>query len=385
MIENIAAKAMAHLEGVIQKVTKPYVGVIDRPRNNAAADVAKKFKKVKGVQQVLPEGGTGVDYTVFAPDTTSRTKTTAPVMKFGLEDKARFVEVTGARQEAKAVKVCAELEAKAKAIADRKASSRIFSCEAEGCTAMYCREFYLRAHEDAGVHWYGKSNQLKYTMSRKDGEGNLVRTAPNQRVSPAIVRDMILTSAAAALVGVCGAGPGTRRHEGQLTATAGASPVAGAAITIDPIAAGYAMKAPAAKVCKKKKSKKFAFIVWVHGLGEKKVSGNGAVKVSPEQAEKVMRLVGTAEGAAKYPQEEYMAVTDGRKRFMLVELQDSYQLKGYLGKARADLVLMYDRALKKEQDEDAKRAESGLLAEEDVVYVDVDDDDEEFVPNDRLA
>ena len=45
------------------------------------------------------------------------------------------------------------------------------------------------------------------------------------------------------------------------------------------------------------------------------------------KAEKVMWLVGTQEGAARYPKETYMAVTDGKKRFTLVELQNSYHLK----------------------------------------------------------
>ena len=35
---------------------------------------------------------------------------------------------------------------------------------------------------------------------------------------------------------------------------------------------------------KLQQSEKLALIVWVHGLGEKKVSGDGAVKISPEQA-----------------------------------------------------------------------------------------------------
>ena len=86
------------------------------------------------------------------------------------------------------------------------------------------------------------------------------------------------------------------------------------------------MKTTAGKECYKKRSKKLAFIVWVHGLGEKKVSGDGAVKISPEQAERIMWIVGTDEGATKYPNEEYMKVTDGRKSFKLIELQDKREL-----------------------------------------------------------
>ena len=128
------------------------------------------------------------------------------------------------------------------------------------------------------------------------------------------------------------------------------------------------MKTTAGKECYKKKSKKLAFIVWVHGLGEKKVSGDGAVKISPEQAERIMWIVGTEEGATKYPNEKYMKVTDGRKSFKLIELQDFYQLKAYLGKSRAILVAMYERAIKKEEIEDAKRMIRGLQPMEDIVY-----------------
>ena len=63
-----------------------------------------------------------------------------------------------------------------------------------------------------------------------------------------------------------------------------------------------------------------------------------------------------------------MKVTDGRKSFKLIELQDSYQLKAYLGKSRAVLVAMYERAIKKEEIEDAKRMIRGLPPMEDIVY-----------------
>ena len=63
-----------------------------------------------------------------------------------------------------------------------------------------------------------------------------------------------------------------------------------------------------------------------------------------------------------------MKVTDGRKSFKLIELQDSYQLKAYLGKSRAILVAMYERAIKKEEIEDAKRMIKEQPPMEDIVY-----------------
>ena len=80
-----------------------------------------------------------------------------------------------------------------------------------------------------------------------------------------------------------------------------------------------------------------------------------------------MWIVGTDEGTTNYPNEEYMKVADDRKSFKLIELQDSYQLKAYLGKSRAILVAMYERAIKKEEIEDAKRMK-GQPPMEDIVY-----------------
>ena len=67
-------------------------------------------------------------------------------------------------------------------------------------------------------------------------------------------------------------------------------------ITCKSLLAGYAMKTTAGKESYKRRSKKLAFIVCVRGLGEKKVSGDGAVKISPAQEERIMWIVGTDEG-----------------------------------------------------------------------------------------
>ena len=90
-----------------------------------------------------------------------------------------------------------------------------------------------------------------------------------------------------------------------------------------------------------------------------------------------MWIIGTEEGATKYSNEKYMKVKDGGKSCKLIELQDSYQLKAYLepsvpgmvlGKSRAILMVMYERAIKKEEIEDAKRIIRGLQPMEDIVY-----------------
>ena len=70
----------------------------------------------------------------------------------------------------------------------------------------------------------------------------------------------------------------------------------------------------------------------------------------PEQAEEIMRIVGTQGGQEKYPDHDYMKVREsdgGKPRFRLYELQDSYQLKGYLGKAHSELVKSYNSAVTK--------------------------------------
>ena len=52
-------------------------------------------------------------------------------------------------------------------------------------------------------------------------------------------------------------------------------------ITCKSLLAGYALKTTAGKECYKKRSKNLAFIVWVHGLGEKKVPSSDKMAVPP--------------------------------------------------------------------------------------------------------
>ena len=378
------ARTYMHRQYLYDDEYKQIDSIILRPQSfrgdgivMSRSDIMNKIGVVNGIQMELPFLGTGVDYRVFEPDTTVRKKNTEPLIKIGVDDKARFVEIRGKRKEKKAAKekiISVQLEEK---IAEQRERSTAYFCPTKDCTAVFCYEVNLLKHVKNEVHWYGKSHthQLKYTINRRNKEGVITNTVPIKRVNQAIVADNILQFAAAQLADVCGNGVGTKKHVGTLTSNdddTGKGKV---------IAAGYAMKAPAAKNCYKKKSKKLGFIVWVHGLGEKKVSGNGAVKISPEQAERLMWIVGTNEGAAQYPNEEYMNTDDGKKRFKLIELQDSYQLKGYLGKTRAVLVSMYDRAVKKEEIEDAKRVMKGQQAMEDVVYNYFEDDDENAEDN----
>ena len=64
-------------------------------------DIMNKIGKVNGIQINLPIHGTGVNYEVFVPDTSVRSKNSVPNMKIGNEDKARFVEIIGRKKEKK--------------------------------------------------------------------------------------------------------------------------------------------------------------------------------------------------------------------------------------------------------------------------------------------
>ena len=69
-----------------------------------------------------------------------------------------------------------------------------------------------------------------------------------------------------------------------------------------------------------------------------------------ESQKDIMRIVGTQGGQEKYPDHDYMKVREsdgGKPRFRLYELQDSYQLKGYLGKPHSELVKSYNSAVTK--------------------------------------
>ena len=54
---------------------------------------------MNGIQIILPIHGTGVDYKVFVPDTSVRSKNSVHNIKIGNEDKARFVEIIKRKKE----------------------------------------------------------------------------------------------------------------------------------------------------------------------------------------------------------------------------------------------------------------------------------------------
>ena len=105
---------------------------------------------------------------------------------------------------------------------------------------------------------------------------------------------------------------------------------------------GFAMKnALNIKATKTSKGKKFAFIEFVHGKGDPKVSGPNAVKLSPEQSAKLMPLVGTYEGERKFPSDSFMkANAHGQRLFQRIELLHASQIKQYMNKPHNDLVKM---------------------------------------------
>ena len=77
------------------------------------------------------------------------------------------------------------------------------------------------------------------------------------------------------------------------------------------------------------------FLVFIHGLGEK----NKAKKLTPEKGARLMRLVGTAEGAAMMPHEEYMTASDtGCRKFSYKELLLVDQIRSQMSRKHAELV-----------------------------------------------
>jgi hypothetical protein len=92
--------------------------------------------------------------------------------------------------------------------------------------------------------------------------------------------------------------------------------------------AGFALKnALKAKSTKTLKANKFAFIAFVHGKGDKDTSGPNAVKISPEQAARLMPLVGTQDGEFKYPNDPFMkASSTGQRLFQRLELLHPCQI-----------------------------------------------------------
>ena len=62
-------------------------------------DIMNKIGKVNGIQINLPIHGTGVNYKVFVPDTSVRSKNLVPNLKLCNEDKASFVEIIGRKNQ----------------------------------------------------------------------------------------------------------------------------------------------------------------------------------------------------------------------------------------------------------------------------------------------
>lgn len=82
------------------------------------------------------------------------------------------------------------------------------------------------------------------------------------------------------------------------------------------------------KATKVSKGNKFAFIEFVDGKGDPTVSGPNAAKLSPEQAARVMPLVGTQAGEVKYPNDPFMkASATGQRFFKRIELLHASQIK----------------------------------------------------------
>eukprot|EP01039_Chlorochromonas_danica_P004237 gene4237-biopygen2113 len=98
------------------------------------------------------------------------------------------------------------------------------------------------------------------------------------------------------------------------------------------------------KVSKRPKAPKFEFIAWVHGKGDKAISGPNAVKITPQQAAKLMWLVGTVEGAIKYPDDPFMmASPTGQRKFLFLDLLHPSQIKAYMSRTNKSLRDLFEK------------------------------------------
>lgn len=77
------------------------------------------------------------------------------------------------------------------------------------------------------------------------------------------------------------------------------------------------------------------------------VGANGGQKVSPEQAEILMKQVGTQEGANSYPSYDYMKMTTNEPRFNVLELLTCFQLKSYCSKPSSQIRKAIDKLIEK--------------------------------------
>jgi hypothetical protein len=303
--------------------------------------------------------GTGVIFRVASAETPSPIqRDTVPSLTLGSQEKSKRVKMQQAKIVDKGAGCAADFQAKEEALEeDRLARCCVFHCQTKGCTAVYQKQGNLDNHIEAGKHWLGKSDVLKYT--RTDD-------SPTVRGGSEVIRDAVIEKSAEALAGVGGWRLGNERQlDQQMQLENSQTPLATAVyLCIDGkqrqldrssvlSKPGFALRGSCKlqKVLKKSRAKKFAFIVWVHGLGEKSVSGPNAVKTAPERAAKLMRLVGTLEGQQAYPEDPYMVANeDGAKTFFYAELLHSSQIKAYMGKPHNYLVGLRDKWVQLEQE-----------------------------------
>ena len=298
--------------------------------------------------------GTGVDFRVAIADSPSPIprNNTVPTMLLGSEQKGKRAKIQQEKIVEKAADCAAEFQAKEEAFEDYKLEKCcIFHCPIRDCTAVFQKDGNLQNHVEAGKHWFGKSGVLKYT--------HMQTAAVTARGGSALIRDAIVEKASEALAGVGGRGLGSERQQAQQDELQTLqTPLAAAVYTcIDGVERvldrsslffkrGFALRGACklTKVLKKSRAKKLAFIVWVHGMGERSVSGPNAVKVAPERAAKLMRLVGTLQGQEAFPGVPYMEANgDGSKTFHYAELLHSSQVKAYMGRAHSDLLQKRDK------------------------------------------
>ena len=94
---------------------------------------------------------------------------------------------------------------------------------------------------------------------------------------------------------------------------------------------------------KRYSSKQANFLIWAYSLGVQDINR----KLQPEKAADLMKIVGTAEGAEKYPTEPYMKQNeDGKPTFLRNEWVEKYEIKSWFSTKRQKLLKQMSKNIK---------------------------------------
>lgn len=179
---------------------------------------------------------------------------------------------------------------------------------------VLCYPRNLNRHLSTGQHFYGASNVSHTSKFKKVRQSGKTWTPSLQRSSPETIQDTVIKCVKTIEEGL--KAEKVRSDEEQEHSRV--------KVNTKHFCRGFAKKTTAKKG--KRNIKQLRFLEFWIGRGE---HGN---KVSPEIAEKIMRVVGTKEGEELFPNEPYMKSRDDRPIFNLLELLSVSQLKSYTSK-----------------------------------------------------